>query len=62
MKLTVQKRSVSGKKVRLLRKKSLVPGIIYGKHVDTPLSLVFDRVNLVKAVQKAGKNIPVELQ
>ena len=61
MKLSVQKRTIFGKKIKSLRKKSLIPGIVYGKHVDTPLPLVFDRVELVKTVQEAGKNIPVEL-
>ena len=51
-----------GKKVKLLRKQSLVPGIIYGKHVDVPVPVVFDRVQLIKAIHEAGKNTPVELQ
>ena len=62
MKLSVQKRTLFGKKVKSLKKQSLVPGIVYGKHVDTPIPVAFDRVQLVKAIQKAGKNTPVELQ
>lgn len=62
MKLSVQKRAVFGKKIKSLRREALIPGIVYGKHVSTPLPLVFDKVQLVKTVQKAGKNIPVELQ
>ena len=61
MKLAVKKRELLGKKVKSLRKQSLVPGVVYGKHIETPLPIVFDRVQLIKAIHQAGKNTPVEL-
>lgn len=61
MKLATQTRTVIGKKGKLLRKAGLVPGIIYGRHLATPLIVSFDKVQLVKAIHAAGRSTPVEL-
>lgn len=61
MKLAVQSRDVIGKKVKYLKQQGLVPGVIYGKHMDTASSVAFDRVQLLKAIRKAGRSTPVEL-
>lgn len=62
MQLSVEPRVLLGKKNRQLRKNQKVPGVVYGRHLDAPVPLVFDRVQLVKIIQKAGQNTPVELQ
>lgn len=61
MKLAVETRTLLGKSVKELRQAAKVPGVIYGRHLDTPISVVFDKVQLVKTVQKAGRSTPVEL-
>ncbi len=61
MKLATQKRTVIGKKGKLLRKAGLVPGVIYGRHLSEPVIVSFDKVQLVKAIHAAGRSTPVEL-
>ena len=61
MQLTATKRDLTGKKVKTLRKQQLVPGVVYGRHLDQPVSLLFDKVQLVKTLKKAGTSTPVEL-
>lgn len=61
MKLAVEKRTLLGKKAKILKKQAKVPGVIYGRHLSTPLSVTFDKVQLVKAVKAAGRSTPVEL-
>ncbi len=61
MKLATQKRTVIGKKGKLLRKAGLVPGVIYGRHLSETVIVSFDKVQLVKAIHAAGRSTPVEL-
>jgi len=61
MKLAVDPRDVVWKKVKHLRKQSKVPGVIYGRHLDTPISIVFDKVEFVKAFMAAGNSTPIVL-
>ena len=61
MKLAVESRSIHKKKVKHLRKDAKVPGIVYGRHLDTPISVVFDKVQLLKTIKAAGRSTPVEL-
>lgn len=61
MKLTVAQRQLTGKKVKTLRKEGQVPAVIYGKHLDTGISILVDKVQLVKTYRKAGRSTPVEL-
>lgn len=61
MKLLVNKREHLGKKIKELRKMNLVPGIVYGRHIDTPLPVSFDRIQLIKSLQQAWMSTPVEL-
>lgn len=58
--LTVQTRTVNGKKVALLRKDGLVPSVIYGNHTDTTLGQSAI-VETTKVVRAAGKHTPVHL-
>lgn len=62
MKLSTQQRTIAGKKSKILRKSGLVPGVIYGRHLTQPVSVAFDKVQLVKAIHTAGRSTPVELE
>lgn len=62
MKLSVQARTVTGRDVKYLRKESLVPAVIYGKHLDQAISISVDKVQLVKTFKATGRSTPVELK
>ena len=58
--LTVELRSITGKKVSVLRRDGYTPVVIYGH--DTPAaSLMAPSVAVAKVVRTAGKHQPVEL-
>ena len=61
MKLAVKKRDLLGKKVKNLRKEGLVPGIVYGKHIDQPQTLCCVKNDLLRVYRTAGYTTPVEL-
>lgn len=61
MELQVNARTVFGKKVNSLRKQWITPGVIYGKHIKTPVSVQFDRNAFVKIYREAGESTPVDL-
>jgi len=61
MKLTIQRREVTGKKVQALRKENLVPAIIYGKHLDAPIMISCDKNTFIKAYQKGGSSTAMTL-
>jgi ribosomal protein L25 (general stress protein Ctc) len=52
MELTIQRRDITGKKVQALRKANLVPGIIYGKHLDAPIMISCDKTAFIKAYKQ----------
>ena len=53
MELQVQSRSVTGKKVALLRKEGIIPGIVYGKHMTSPTTVQFDKIAFIKLYKAA---------
>ena len=61
MKLTIQQREVTGKKVQALRKESRVPAIIYGKHLDAPIMISCDKNDFIKAYQKWWSSTAITL-
>jgi len=61
MELTVQNRTVVGKKVHTLRKQNIIPGIVYGKHLSSPAVVQFDKNSFLKAYRHAGVSTPVDL-
>jgi large subunit ribosomal protein L25 len=61
MKLTVQSRTLFGKKLTPLRKLRLVPGVIYSKHMADTIAISVDEVQLKKAYAVAGTSTAVEL-
>ena len=57
----VNKREVTGKKVKALRKTGLVPGVVYGaKHA--PLNIEAENNALEKVIEQAGFSTPVNLE
>ncbi len=61
MELIVTSRTVFGKKVNRIRKEGLVPGIVYGRHLKSPLAVQFDKIAFIKAFKAAGVSTPVDL-
>ena len=59
MKLTVTLRS--DKNAKTLRKEGLIPGIIYGKHVKTPITIASARNEMIKIYKEAGYSTPITL-
>lgn len=51
MKLTVTSRQ--DKKAKDLRKEGLIPGIVYGKHIDTPISVACKKNDFIKKYKEA---------
>ncbi len=61
MELIVTSRTVFGKKVNRIRKEGLVPGIVYGRHLKSPLAVQFDKVAFIKTYKTTGESTPVDL-
>lgn len=61
MKLAVEIRDM-GKKIKYLRKEWLVPGVVYGKHMQGAQSLVFPKLKFLRAFEKTGKSTPIEME
>lgn len=60
MSLSLDERTVKGKKVATLRKQGLVPSVVYGGDAE-PLSMQSPVVETTKVAQVAGKHSPVDL-
>ena len=58
--LTLDERSVSGKKVARLRKDGVVPSVVYGGH-SAPISTQASLIDVTKVARSAGKHTPVHL-
>ncbi len=58
--LTVEQRTVSGKKVASLRRDGFVPAVLYG-HDFPAQSIMAPEVSMGKVVARAGKHHPVEV-
>ncbi len=59
--LTAQPRSVIGKQVGAMRRAGTIPAVLYGRHLDKPLTLQIDEKVLKTVVAKAGRNRLVKL-
>ena len=62
MELKVQKRQLLGKKVKRLRKEGIVPGVVYGKHLDNPINIQFNKIEFLKLYSKAWETQTVTLK
>ena len=58
--LTLDERTVHGKKVAGLRKQGLVPGVVYGPGID-PVSVQIEDGVFIKVYRQAGSHAPVHL-
>ena len=58
-KLTLEKREVTGKKLGELRKKGLIPSVVYGG--KEPILLASEYVATEKVLEKAGYHSPIDL-
>ncbi|MEP7204629.1 MAG: 50S ribosomal protein L25 [Candidatus Saccharibacteria bacterium] len=58
--LTLDERTVTGKKVATLRKQGLVPSVVYGSGVE-PVTMQSPVVETTKVAHVAGKHSPVDL-
>ncbi len=62
MKLEVVKRNVFGKKVKRLRKEWIIPGIIYGKHIEENIPVQFKKIDFLKIYKEAWESTPIMLE
>ena len=60
MELQVQKRQAG--KVKNLLKNGLVPAVVYGKHIEEPELVQFDKNEFIKLYRQAGKSTPINLK
>ena len=58
-KLTLEKREVTGKKLKALRAKGMIPSVVYGG--KTPVLLASEYVATEKVLEKAGYHSPIDL-
>lgn len=58
--LKIEAREVHGKKVAKLRKKGLVPGVVYGAGMEA-ISVQAVEGEVAKVVKSAGQHTPVQL-
>lgn len=58
-KLTLEKREVTGKKIKSLRASGLIPSVIYGE--KTPVLTSSEYVATEKVLEKAGYHSPIDL-
>lgn len=60
MVLTLDNRTIEGKKVRLVRQDGFIPSVVYGASIDTKVTQS-PLVETVKVVRAVGKHTPVTL-
>jgi len=59
--LHAEPRTVIGKKVKLLRHKNIVPGVIYGRHLD-PVVVQFDKLELTSTLNQVGTSATLQVE
>lgn len=60
MELKVSKRQ--DVKAKSLLSEGIVPGIVYGRHIDTPISVEFKKIDFLKLYKEAWKSTPITLK
>jgi large subunit ribosomal protein L25 len=60
MKLTINIRK--DEKASDLRKNGLVPAIVYGKHLKTPIAVTCKKNDFIKKFKEAGYSTPITLE
>ncbi|MFZ2151096.1 MAG: 50S ribosomal protein L25 [Candidatus Absconditicoccaceae bacterium] len=61
MKLNVQSREITGKKVKQLRKQDIIPAVIYGKHTKEAILISCNKNEFLKLFKKAGHSTPITI-
>ena len=59
--LTARPRTVIGKQVNAMRRAGTIPAVLYGKHLDKPLTLQIEEKTLQGVVAQAGHNRLIRL-
>ena len=54
-------RTVVGKKVKTLRNAGLTPGVIYGRHMDSPVAVSFNTRDLEHVMHEAGTSTTIQV-
>ena len=54
MKLQVEKRTLTGKKVKKLVKQNIIPAIVYGKHLKKPYNVQFAKNDFLRLYKHVG--------
>lgn len=62
MELAVTLRTHTGKRNKQLRKDSVIPGVVYGKHTKTTTQISFDKNAFLKLFRSAGTSSVVDLK
>jgi large subunit ribosomal protein L25 len=58
--LRAEPRTLTGKKAKLLRHQNIVPGVIYGRHIE-PIAIQFEYRELLTALNRAGTSAALQL-
>jgi large subunit ribosomal protein L25 len=58
--LHAEPRMLTGKKVKLLRQQDIIPGVIYGRHIDS-VAVQFDKKELTAALNRAGTSSTLQV-
>ncbi len=61
MKLTVQSREITGKKVKQLRRQDIIPAVIYGKHTKEAILISCNKNEFLKLFKKAWHSTPITI-
>lgn len=59
--LHAEPRTLTGKKAKLLRHQNIIPGVIYGRHIE-PIAIQFEYRELLTALNRAGTSAAVEVE
>lgn len=62
MKLNVESRELTGKKVKQLRKQDIIPAVIYGKRIEKTILVSCKKNEFLKLFKKAGYSTPITIQ
>ena len=62
MQLQATLRTVIGKKVNTYRKQNKIPGILYGKSLEKPVAIFFDKNSFLKLYKENGKSLPITIK
>jgi len=62
MELTIAHRDITGKKVKVLRKESLIPAIVYGRHLEKPIMISCDKNAFIKIYKAGGSSTAITLK